>query len=154
VINTKREVTKLKGRALRPFFACSLAIGLLGCTAIGAEEPAMRDEGRIRPPASLTCDANHLTSWFGVVSGYRREDKQTWLQISTDYDTVEQLTIDHAGQPDASAHYLLWQEPFTAADWNKIEKSKGVLIEGMRAIAWICDDGKTAPVIDWQPAQD
>ena len=154
MINTKREVTKLKGRALRPFFACSLAIGLLGCTAIGAEEPAMRDAGRIRPPASLTCDANHLTSWFGVVSGYRREDKQTWLQISTDYDTVEQLTIDHAGQPDASAHYLLWQEPFTAADWNKIEKSKGVLIEGMRAIAWICDDGKTAPVIDWQPAQD
>jgi len=139
---------------MRPFFACSLAIGLLGCTAIGAQEPAMRSAGRIRPPATLTCDINHVTSWSGVVTGYRRESESTWLQISTDADTVEQTTIEHVGQPDASAHYLLWQAPFTANDWPKIEKSEGVLIEGMRAIAWICDDGKTAPVIDWQPARD
>ena len=154
MINTKREATKLKGRALRPFFACSLAVALLGCSNIGAQEPSPRSAGRLRPPATLTCDINHLTSWSGVVSGYRRDSQSTWLQISTDDDTVEQTTIEHAGQPDASAHYLLWQEPFTAADWKKIEKSKGVLIKGMRAIAWICDDGKTAPVIDWQPAQD
>ena len=139
---------------MRPFFACSLAIGLLGCTAIGAQEPAMRSAGRIRPPATLTCDINHLTSWSGVVTGYRRKPESTWLRISTDADTVEQTTIDHAGQPDASAHYLLWQQAFTAKDWKRIEKSKGKLIKGMRAIAWICDDGKTAPVIDWQPAQE
>ena len=139
---------------MRPFFVCCLAIGLLGCSSISAEEPAMRSAGRLRPPASLTCDLNHVTSWSGLVTGYRREDESTWLQISTDEDTVEETTITHAGQPDASAHYLLWQEPFTAKDWPKIEKEKGVLIEGMRAIAWICDDGKTAPVIDWQPHQD
>ena len=114
----------------------------------------MRSTGRLRPPAALTCDLNHVTSWSGLVTGYRREDESTWLQISTDDDTVEETTITHAGQLDASAHYLLWQEPFTAKDWPKIEKKKGVLIEGMRAIAWICDDGKTAPVIDWQPHQD
>ena len=138
---------------MRPFFACCLAASLLGSTNIGAAEPARRSAGRLRPPATLTCDINHVTSWSGVVTGYRRKSESTWLRISTDDNTVEQTTIDHAGQPDASAHYLLWQQAFTAKDWKRIEKSKGKLIKGMRAIAWICDDGKTAPVIDWQPAR-
>jgi hypothetical protein len=137
---------------VRPFFAC--VIGLLCCTAVVAAEPATRSAGRIRPPATLTCDINHVTSWSGVVSGYLPLPKTTWLQISTDDDTIEETTIDHDGKPDASAHYLLWGEPFTATDWPKIEKSKGMLIKGIRAVAWICDDGKTAPVIDWQPPQD
>ena len=107
--------------------------------------------GRLRPPATLACDRNHLTSYTGAVSGYRRDADQTWLEISTDEDTVEAVTVEHAGQPDASAHYLLRGEAFTANDWAAIEAAKGKLVENMRATAWVCDDGATAPVIDWQP---
>lgn len=106
---------------------------------------------RLRPPATLACDRNHLTSYTGAVSGYRRDAEQTWLEISTDEDTVEAVTVAHAGQADASAHYLLRGETFTANDWPAIEAGKGKLIEDMRATAWVCDDGVTAPVIDWQP---
>ena len=107
--------------------------------------------GRLRPPASLACDRNHLTSYTGAVSGYRREADRTWLEISTDEDTVEAVTVEHAGQPDASAHYLLYGQAFTGNDWTAIEATKGKLIDDMRATAWVCDDGVTAPVIDWQP---
>lgn len=130
--------------------ACCLASGLSACST-AAES---RGVGRIAPPAAITCDPNHLTAWFGVVSGYRRGRTQTWLRISTDYDTVEQTTLDHAGAADASVHYLLWGAPFTAKDWPAVEQAPGRLLRGMRAVVWVCDDGKTAPVVDWQPARE
>lgn len=114
-----------------------------------AEPPAV-NQGRLRPPP-LACDPNHLTSWRGVVSGYRRGEHETWLQISTDYDTVESTTLEHSDAADASGFYLFNGQPFTAADWSAIESAPGVLREGMRATAWVCDDGVTPPVIDWQP---
>lgn len=108
--------------------------------------------GRIAPPPAITCERNHLTSWTGTVTGYRKSENATWLQISTDEQTLEQTTIDHAGAPDASARYLLRGEPFTGQDWQRIETSSGKLLEGIRATAWICLDGSIPPVIDWQPA--
>ena len=105
---------------------------------------------RLRPPP-LACDRNELTSWRGVVSGYRRGDHESWLQISTDDDTVEEATLAHPDAPDASAFYRFNGQPFTAADRNAIESAPGTLRAGMRATAWICLDGVTPPVIDWQP---
>jgi hypothetical protein len=113
-------------------------------------EPPATSEGRLRPPP-LACDRNHLTSWRGVVSGYRRGEQETWLEISTDDDTVEATTLAHPDAADASGFYLFNGQPFTAADWDAIESAPGTLRQGMRATAWICDDGVTAPVIDWQP---
>lgn len=113
-------------------------------------EPPASTEGRLRPPP-LACDRNHLTSWRGVVSGYRRGEQETWLQISTDEDTVESTTLEHPDAADASGFYLFNGQPFTADDWSAIESAPGTLREGMRATAWICDDGVTPPVIDWQP---
>ena len=106
------------------------------------------------PPAAITCDRNQLTSWTGSVSGYGRGSAKSWIEISTDDDTIESTEIDHHDQTDASASFLLWSKTFTAADWARIEQSPGVLIEGIRATAWICLDGQTSPVIDWQPPQD
>lgn len=113
-------------------------------------EPPAANTGRLRPPP-LACDRNHLTSWRGRVTGYRREEQQTWLEISTDYDTVETLTLPHPQAGDASGFYRLNGRDFTDADWRAIESAAGTLREGMRAIAWVCDDGVTPPVIDWQP---
>lgn len=162
-----------KGRIFAPFFCqrtmqhfhpsavCKrgpvitvLLVGIfLSCTTL-AQDTGGRRGGRIAPPAVITCDRNQLTSWTGEVTGYRRDEKASWLEISTDENTVEETTIDHDGSTDTSAHYLLWGEPFTQADWTAIESAPGQLIEGMRATAWICLDGKTSPVIDWQPHRD
>jgi hypothetical protein len=156
-----------KGRLVRPFLLVGLVAASLGCAATGRELPmtaestptpaepgAGRAGGRLRPPATLACDRNHLTSFTGEVSGYRREADQTWLEISTDEDTVEAITVAHAGQADASAHYLLQGNAFGAGDWARIEAAPGKLIADMRATAWVCDDGVTPPVIDWQPPGD
>jgi hypothetical protein len=127
---------------------------LLACSSTSAQENAQRSAGRFMPPATIACDRNQLTSWTGLVSGYGRGAAKSWIEINTDDDTIESTEIDHHDQTDASASFLLWSKTFTAADWARIEKSPGVLIEGMRATAWICLDGQTPPVIDWQPPQD
>lgn len=149
-----------EGRPWRPFsvpgaLMAGLLMTLLGCASSSvAQEPERRAAGRLMPPELLTCDRNQLTSWFGKVSGYRRSASETWLEISTDYDTVEQATLKHGDAADASARYLLWGEPFTAQDWSRIERAPGVLIDGMRAVVWVCEDGKTPPVVDWQPPRE
>ena len=38
-------------------------------------------------------------------------------------------------------------EPFTPAEWSRIESRKGVLREGTRASAWVCADGRV--MVDW-----
>ncbi len=106
------------------------------------------------PPATLVCDRNQLTSWTGEVTGYRRESDQTWIEIHTDEQTVESTTIEHPDKVDASEHYLLWAQPFTQEDWQTVEQLPGVLLPGMRATAWICNDGVTPALIDWQPPLD
>ncbi len=138
---------------LRAVFTVLLAGMFLSCTTLARDNGGRRG-GRLAPPSAISCDRNQLTSWTGEVSGYRREETFTWLQISTDEQTVEQTTVSHDDAADASARYLLWGEPFTQADWKAIETSPGKLINGMRATAWICSDGKTPPVIDWQPRRD
>ena len=136
---------------MRPFLIGALTFAAWGL--LPAPELAMGAGGRMRAPAAITCDRNQLTSYSGRVSGYRPGTSRTWLQISTDEDTLEALNIEHAGQPDASARYLLRGEAFPAAGLSSIESRPGKLIVGMRAVAWVCLDGKTAPLIDWQPPQ-
>ncbi len=147
-----------KGRLVRPFAIACVVAGLLGCTAMAAQDSPPSDAsaqaGRLRPSPQLACDRNNLTSYSGVVSGYRRDKDSTWIEISTDEDTVEAVTVPHDGQSDASAHYWLWGAAFTAADTAQIEKSPGTVVDGIRAVAWVCEDRKTPPVIDWQPKRD
>lgn len=123
----------------------------LSCGTAAQDSGASR-MSRLAPPPTITCDRNHLTSWTGVITGYRRESDRTWLEISTDEKTVERTTLRYEGQTDASRHYRMWNEPFMAKDWAVIEQSPGVLNKGMRATVWVCEDGVTPPVVDWQPS--
>jgi len=105
-------------------------------------------------PAAVSCDRNQLTSYFGHVIAYRRSAKQTWLRIATDYGTTEEVTVAHDGAADGRAHFLLRGQPFGAKDFAAIESKPGVLRKGTRATAWVCSDGKTAPLIDWNGAAE
>ena len=142
-----------QGRLVRPclFFGLALALLAAPVQAASAARPAA---GRIMAPARVSCDPNQLTAYFGHVVGYRRSAKQTWLRIATDYGTTEEVTLEHGGATDGSAHFLLRGEPFRKKDWALIESKPGVLRKGTRATAWVCGDGKTAPLIDWNGAAE
>jgi len=106
--------------------------------------------GRLAPPAAVTCDRNQLTSYAGRVTAYVRNEEKTTVTIATDAGTIETVTIAHRAGDDPSAAYLLEGAAFGQDDWKRIEKSRGVLHESMRAIAWVCTNGET--IIDWRPA--
>lgn len=105
---------------------------------------------RLAAPETAECARDHLTVYSGVVVAYRREMGRTTLRIRTDWDTVETVSLLHPGSPDASRWFLIEREPFTAADWARIEAAPGKLRPSMRAAAWVCDDGRPT-VLDWQP---
>ena len=109
-------------------------------------------QGRQRAPETFACDRNNLTVYTGVVINYQRRVGTTTLRIRTDEGTTEQVSVKHSGTDDPSAHFRVSSEPFTAADWSRIESKKGVLRAGTRAAAWVCSDGGV--MIDWGALSD
>lgn len=104
----------------------------------------------MRPPAGLSCPPDHLTSYAGRVLRYQRVRGHTDLVIRTDWDTDEAVRIVHPGSTDPRRWFLIERRPFETSDWARIEQAAGQLRAGMRAAAWVCDDGRN-PVVDWQP---
>jgi hypothetical protein len=112
-----------------------------------AQSVSARQESRRRPPESFACPQNDFTVYAGVVQTYRREVGRTTLSIRTDWDTTEQVTLRHAGTDDPSAFFRMQGKPFTAADWPRIERSKGVLRPDVRAAVWVCTGGMV--LVEW-----
>ena len=131
-----------------------LALLFMAALPVCARQPADANSvnrDRTAPPSTLACDRNQLTSFNGEVTRYLRDAASTSITIHTDWDTDEWLTIKHPA-PDGPRHYFLLDgQEFTRDDWPKIEAETGVLLEGVRAIAWVCLDNVTQPVIDWRP---
>lgn len=107
---------------------------------------------RVAPPVTLACERNQLTSFSGEIIDYQRGENSTHIRIKTDWDTVESLILEHAEADDPASYFRVFGQAFTASDWARIEIQPGVLIKGMRVIAWVCLDGKTPLVIDWRPS--
>ena len=120
---------------------------VLSVTGPGREASPVPSQTRQRSPEEFACLRNDLTVYTGVVARYERRVGRTTLRIRTDWDTTEDVTLTHAGTDDASASYRYMGKPFTAADWARIERSRGVLRAGVRAAAWVCADGKV--MVDW-----
>jgi hypothetical protein len=119
----------------------------LPAAASGQERRRVPEQNRQRAPEGFACDRNDLTVYTGVVSRYQRGRGRTTLRIRTDWETTETVTVSHRGTDDPSASFRYRGNPFTAGDWARIEKSRGVLRPGLRAAAWVCADGKV--VVDW-----
>ena len=120
---------------------------MIAAASAGLPQRRVPEAARSRPPEQFACHRNDLTSYTGVVIAYTRETGRTTLRIRTDWETTEQVTLKHSGSDDPSAFYRIGGQPFTPADWSRIERSKGAVRPGMRASAWVCADGKT--MIDW-----
>lgn len=128
---------------------CAMGATLL-IVALPGPSTAQRTEGRVQPPADLECPRDRLTLYGGRVLHYQRGPGRTTIRIRTDWATTETVTIAHPGSSDPSRWFLIERQPFTAADWARIEQRPGQLRAGQRAAAWVCDDGRN-PVVDWQP---
>lgn len=155
------EETMIDLRASR--FLCALVLcGLLVLVALAEVQPlplqaqraARRATGgqRLRPPESIKCPRNNLTSFTGIVLSYSRATGRTTLRLRTDEATTESFTLRHPQSDDPAKWFLLRGEPFTSHDWRLIETSKSHLRPKMRATVWVCSDGTNA-VVDWQPPE-
>ena len=78
-----------------------LTLALVGASGCVASSGVAVAQGRLRPPAFVTCDRNHLTSFSGRVVSFDRDDDSTTLRMETDESTKEHFAIRHAGA-DAS----------------------------------------------------
>lgn len=103
---------------------------------------------RVLPPTAVDCPRDRLTLYAGRVLVYRRTLGRTELRLRTEWDTTEAVVLSHPGSNDPSRWFLIERAPFTAADWARIETAPGRLRPGLRAAAWVCDDGR-APIVDW-----
>lgn len=107
-------------------------------------------QGRLRPPAFVTCDRNELTSFTGKVVSLTRQADATTLRMDTDERTLERFTVRHPGA-DPSAWFFVGGKPFTPADWAALLPG-GTLRAGARATVWVCA-GQPNPMVDWAPAE-
>ncbi|MBA2646140.1 MAG: hypothetical protein H0U81_05000 [Pyrinomonadaceae bacterium] len=108
--------------------------------------------GRLRPPDSIKCPDNNVTSFTGRILAYSRTDERIIIRMRTDEATTERFTIRVSDSEGAAKEFLLRGEPFKQGDWKLIESKKGRLRPRMRATVWVCDDNST-PVVDWRPGE-
>ncbi len=109
-------------------------------------------QGRIRPPDSIKCDHNHLTSFTGQILSYSRRPGRVSIRMRTDEATTESFTLRFRKTEDAGGWFLLMGEVFKQSDWKLIERVRYRLRPNMRATVWVCDDGST-PIVDWRPGE-
>jgi len=109
--------------------------------------------GRIGPPASIDCPRNHLTGFMGTVLSYKRSPERIALRVRTDEATTESATLKFGKEEGPVRWLLLHGQPFKPEDWVRIESGPGRLLDGMRVMVWLCDDGRK-PVFDWRPIEE
>jgi hypothetical protein len=103
----------------------------------------------------LGCSRDETTAFHGRVLSYSRGGGRVRIRVRTDSETTEQFTL-HYGRSGPERLFLLRGEPFTAADWPKVETRAGRLRPGVRVIVWACYRGDE-PVprrIDFRPIED
>lgn len=105
--------------------------------------------GRLRPPRTIECPRDKLTSFTGRVASYSRTDERINIVIHTDSETTEKFTLRYSKGADPAQWFLMKAEPFKPDDWKVIESAKGRLRPGIRATIWVCEGGAN-PVVDWQ----
>ena len=138
------------GKRCQALFVLSLTFGAL-CSA-SPRNTAGSLAQRVRPPASLSCSRDHLTSFQWRVFQFTRGTQEVSLVVRTDEETTERFLVRWSPSEKAETWMLLRGEAFTVEDWNQIESAPGTLRADTRVIVWVCDDGPK-PVIDWRPKE-
>lgn len=114
--------------------------------------PDLFSQDRLRPPAGLRCDRNHLTAFTGTVTAYKHSSKELSITVHTDEDTNESFRLSGDKQ-SLERQFLMQAGEFRSDDWAKIEDTPKHLRSGMRVAIWICESPKRVTV-DWRPPED
>lgn len=138
------------GISCKMIFVLGLSFGAM-CSA-NSSDMTNDPPQRLRPPASLKCSRDHLTSFQGRIIDYKRAKNSIFLNVRTDEETSENFTLKWEDPEKAEKWFLLRGEEFKADDWKLIETASGRLVDGTRIIVWVCDDG-SKPVFDWRPRE-
>ncbi|HVF87760.1 MAG TPA: hypothetical protein VM866_09225 [Pyrinomonadaceae bacterium] len=144
----------------RPALIASFALALTLSAQVQARRDSQRQAaeqgsaqgGRLRPPDSIKCPDNNVTSFTGRILAYSRTDGRIIIRMRTDEATTERFTFRVSDSESAAKGFLLRGDPFKESDWKLVELKKGRLRPKMRATVWVCDDGST-PVVDWRPGE-
>ena len=108
---------------------------------------------RTRPPESIGCSRDELTVYTGRVTSYRRRPDRLTIVIHTDADTTERVVVRLPKGNELARAFRLRGQPFGAKDWEQIESSPGRARAGLRAAAWVCENGSV--LVDWDaPRED
>ena len=111
-----------------------------------------RSPGRVGAPDWLPCDRSDVNGYMGQVVRYTRSDREIAIEIHTDWDTTENVTLRF--QPgEAESHLRLVAEPFRASDWPRIESAPGAILPGTRVQAWVCNTPGNPTILDFRPAE-
>jgi hypothetical protein len=129
-----------------------LSLTLVAISSAAATKKSGTAPQRLRPPGSLSCARDHLTSFQGRILVYKRGKNNISLRVRTDEGTTETFNLKWEAPDKAEKWFLLRGEEFKAADWKLIESAPGRLSAGTRIIVWVCDDG-SKPVLDWRPKE-
>ncbi len=138
------------GISCKMILALSVTFGAM-CSADSTDKIGIPPQ-RLRPPASLKCSRDHLTSFQGRILDYKRGKNTIYLRVRTDENTTETFNLKWEDTDKAENWFLLRGEEFKAEDWKLIESAPGRLIDGTRIIVWVCDDG-SKPIFDWRPKE-
>jgi hypothetical protein len=106
--------------------------------------------GRLRPPDSIECSRDKLTSFTGVVRQWSRAPKRIRLRVDTDEETRERFELLIKKGEDITRRFLIRGGKFGQESWKEIEAAPGKLRPGVRATVWVCEGGSN-PVVDFHP---
>ena len=147
-MNPATTDAKRGGAGKAPANRLGTALATLFLIGSAGASPARGPDARLAPPAAAECPRDRLTMYSGRVLSYRRAADRTVIRIRTEWQTTEEVTISHPGSSDPSRWFLLDRKRFDARDWPRIEQRPGRLRSGLRAAAWVGDDGRK-PVVVW-----
>jgi hypothetical protein len=133
-------------------FACGHPIAVvLSAFALLAAPAAAATAQRLMPPSGLPCPRDRLTSFAGEAIGYDRAPGSLKLRLRSDDGSTTTIRLAPVDDDAARTAFRIDGRAFAVDDWARIEVGPGALRPPMRAVAWVCEDGRTPTVIDWRP---
>ena len=129
--------------AMKSSLLLVLVLLTLGCSP-GVEA----QRARLMPPAALSCDRDHLTSFEGRLERLELGDAYHRAVLRTDWDSMETFELPFEGDEPC---YLLDGQVMAPGTWRELLPDPEHPPAGLRVIAWVCEAPATV-TLDWRPA--
>lgn len=143
----------MKNRSNKVVGFCLALFSMLALPAMAQQttERLPDHPGRFAPPPSIVCDPSLLSSFNGVVTSYERGHDSLTIIVRAEWGALKTVTIGYVDTSEPAPYFRMQGQAFKQEDWARIEVEPGVLMEGMSAIVWTCEDAEISTIVDWLP---